>query len=85
MGAVLMTHTQAWHVAVPKVKSSTTVGAGDSFLGGLLAKLVEQRPLEEALRYAASAGTAALFTHGTGLCDPAEVDKLYAEMRVRNL
>lgn len=84
-GAVLMSGALAWHVAVPQVKSSTTVGAGDSFLGGLLAKLVAGKSLPEALRFAAAAGTAALFAHGTGLCDPAEVEKLDAKLQVREL
>ena len=84
-GAVLMNGTHAWHVAVPQVKSSTTVGAGDSFLGGLLVKLVAGKSLPEALRFAAAAGTAALFAHGTGLCDPAEVEKLDAKLQVREL
>jgi len=84
-GAVLLTQSKAWHVAVPKVKSSTTVGAGDSFLGGLLFKLVQNRPPPEALQYAASAGTAALFTHGTGLCEPSEVEKLNAGLSVREI
>jgi 6-phosphofructokinase 2 len=84
-GAVLLTQSQGWHAAVPKVKSLTTVGAGDSFLGGLLSKLVENRPLPEALQYAASAGTAALFTHGTGLCERSEVEKLNAGLTVREI
>ena len=84
-GAVLLTQSQGWHAAVPKVKSLTTVGAGDSFLGGLLSKLVENRPVPEALQYAASAGTAALFTHGTGLCERSEVEKLNAGLTVREI
>ncbi|HTP76788.1 MAG TPA: 1-phosphofructokinase family hexose kinase [Rhizomicrobium sp.] len=84
-GAVLINGSRAWHAAVPTVTSTTTVGAGDSFLGGLLTKLVEHQDLADALRYAASAGTAALFTHGTGLCDPAEVEKLYAATSVKEL
>ena len=84
-GAVLMDGSHAWHVIVPLVKTTTTVGAGDSFLGGLLTMLVEHRRLPDALRYAASAGTAALFSHGTGLCAPADVERLYAAVCVREL
>jgi 6-phosphofructokinase 2 len=84
-GAVLATKKNAWHVAVPQIRPMTTVGAGDSFLGGLLVKLIAGRPLPEALTFASAAGTAALVAHGTGLCDPAEVAKLNEGLSVREL
>lgn len=84
-GAVLITKSSAWHVAVPKVRASTTVGAGDSFLAGLLLKLVRGSDFPDALKYACAAGTAALFSAGTGLCDPLEVEKLYSSLAVQQL
>jgi 6-phosphofructokinase 2 len=75
-GAVLSTGAQAWSAMVPKITPRTTVGAGDSFLGGLLAKLETGVDYEVALRYAAAAGTAALLATGTGLADPAQIEKL---------
>jgi 6-phosphofructokinase 2 len=84
-GAVLVTPTQAWHAAVPQVRASTTVGAGDSFLGGLLLKLIAGCPADVALRYAAAAGTAALLTSGTGLCDPSDVERLNSEIAIAKL
>jgi len=85
LGAILVTRSDAWRATVPPVQSSTTVGAGDSFLGGLLVKLVEARPSEEALRYAAAAGTAALLSSGTGLCDRIDVERLNTEIVVTKL
>ena len=45
-GAVLITPLAAFHVSVPNVPSLTTVGAGDSFLGGFLVKLVDGKPFQ---------------------------------------
>lgn len=84
-GAILAEENSAWHAACPKVQASTTVGAGDSFLGGLLVKLLSGAPVEIALRYATAAGTAALLTAGTRLCDPADVEKLNTQIVLTSL
>jgi 6-phosphofructokinase 2 len=84
-GAVLADGKSAWHAAVPSVRASTTVGAGDSFLGGLLVKLLSGCTVEVALRYAAAAGTAALLTSGTGLCDPGDVSRLNEQIELTSL
>ena len=82
-GAVLVAADAAWHASVPRVESITTVGAGDSFLGALLVKLIDGAIPDDALRYAAAAGTASLLVTGTGLCAPAEVERLSAQVTVR--
>ena len=84
-GAVLCDGKSAWHAAVPRVQASTTVGAGDSFLGGLLVKLLGACSVEVALRYAAAAGTAALLTLGTGLCDLVDVSRLNEHVELTSL
>ncbi|MEI9991392.1 MAG: hexose kinase [Rhizomicrobium sp.] len=84
-GALLVSAKVSWHAAVPRVDSSTTVGAGDSFLGGLLVKLAAGAPDDIALGYAAAAGTAALLTSGTGLCAPADVERLCARVELTAL
>jgi 6-phosphofructokinase 2 len=84
-GALLVNASGAWHAAVPRVEGSTTVGAGDSFLGGFLVKLAAGAPQGEALRHAAAAGTAALLTSGTGLCAPDEVDRLSTQVELTAL
>jgi 6-phosphofructokinase 2 len=84
-GALLVGPSGAWHAAVPRVEAATTVGAGDSFLGGLLVKLISGAPDDMALRYAAAAGTAALLTCGTGLCEPAEVERLNGKVEITAL
>jgi 6-phosphofructokinase 2 len=84
-GAILGDGNSSWHAAVPTVLPLTTVGAGDSFLGGLLVKFLQGDAFDVALRHAAAAGTAALLTSGTGLCDPADVAKLSERVEITSL
>ncbi len=84
-GAVLLNARGAWHASVPRVETTTTVGAGDSFLGALLIRLLEGVGEEAALRYAAAAGTASLLVKGTELCAAADVGRLEAQTEVRAL
>ena len=79
-GAVLVGAGQALHVSVPPVKVRTSVGAGDAFLGGLLFKLESGAAIDAALRHAAACGTAALLSHGTGLCDRAQIERLLPQI-----
>ncbi|MFA5517510.1 MAG: 1-phosphofructokinase family hexose kinase [Desulfuromonadales bacterium] len=64
----------------PPVQVVSAVGAGDSFLGGLVFALTEDYPLADAFRYAIAAGTAAVLTPGTQLCRKRDVERIYKEM-----
>jgi 6-phosphofructokinase 2 len=59
------------------------VGAGDSFLAGLLWALDAGTGLEEALATAVAAGTAAVMATGTTLCQREEVMHLRQKVQVR--
>jgi 1-phosphofructokinase family hexose kinase len=81
-GSLGMDADGAWRVSSPPV-GRYTVGAGDSFLAGLLLSLDGGVPLPEALR-AASAVAAANTVHpGAAVFDPAEIDALAARIEVR--
>ena len=69
-------------VADPAV---STVGAGDSFLGGLVAALAGGQPLEEAFRVAVAAASAAVRMPGTGLCQPEDVKRLLPEVKIKEI
>lgn len=75
-GAVLDTAEGTWRATVPRVDAVSTVGAGDSFLGGLLVGFQAGESAERALARAVAAGTATAMTPATKLCDPAEVERL---------
>lgn len=66
-----------------EVQVVSTVGAGDSFLAGLLWAL-DQAPDDEAqaFRHAMAAGTAALLAPGTALARPEDVRRLAAQVQV---
>lgn len=75
-GALLVAADQAWRAAAMPILPISSVGAGDSFLGGMVHALAAGRPLEDAFRQGVAAGSAALLSPGTTLCDAREVRRL---------
>ena len=84
-GALLVGREVALRATAPRVEVLSTVGAGDSFLGGLTYELSRHSSLPEALKTAVAAGTAALLSPGTGLCDAKDVDRLRRLVDVTSL
>jgi 6-phosphofructokinase 2 len=62
-----------------KVPVRSAVGAGDSFVGGMVWALSKGQEIAEAFRFGLSAGAAAVMTPGTELCHRADIVKLYAD------
>ncbi|MBS0408801.1 MAG: 1-phosphofructokinase family hexose kinase [Proteobacteria bacterium] len=75
-GALLVSRGQAWRAAAPMITAVSTVGAGDSFLAGVVGALSEGGAPPEALRQGVAAGAASLLAPGTQLCRAADVEKL---------
>lgn len=65
-GALLATQAGRWYVQGPQVHAVSSVGSGDSFLGGLLSALDVGKDWIEALRDAVAAGTANTLSAGGG-------------------
>lgn len=84
-GALVATATEAWRAEAPKVEAVSAVGAGDSFLGGLVLGLASGETLEAAARRAIAAGSAALLSPGTELCRPDDVTRLARDVAMRRL
>ena len=84
-GALLVTAKRAWRSVPLKIEAVSTVGAGDSFLGGLVAALAADEPLEQAFRVAVAAASAAVRTPGTGLCQPEEVKRLLSDVQIKEI
>lgn len=80
-GARLITRRGALRAEVPDVKVVGTVGAGDSFLGGLIWALANGRAPPEAFRWAVAAGTAAVLNPGTELCHADDVVRLFEQVK----
>ncbi|HEX5358093.1 MAG TPA: 1-phosphofructokinase family hexose kinase [Aquabacterium sp.] len=84
-GALLVTAEQAWRAHALKVDVASTIGAGDSFLAGLVWALDQQHDLAQALRHAMAAGAAALLTSGTALSQPADIQRLLGDVQIQAL
>jgi 6-phosphofructokinase 2 len=82
---VLVTRDQAWFSEPLQVKVVGTVGAGDSFLGALLWSLSKNLGLDNALRNAVAAGSAALLTEGTQLASAEAIRRLAGQVRLQCL
>ena len=84
-GALLVTADKALRAGAVPVKVVSTIGAGDSFVGGLLWALHRGIDLEQALPYAMASAAAALLTAGTALCQAADVERLCKEVIVTSV
>jgi 6-phosphofructokinase 2 len=58
----------------------STVGAGDSFVGGMVWALARGEPFDDACRYALAASAASVGHPGTALCTRGEVERIHAEL-----
>ncbi len=79
-GALVITADQALRASSVPVTVKSSIGAGDSFVGGLVWALSRNINLEQAFRYGMAAGAAALLTTGTALCQAADVERLHDEV-----
>jgi 6-phosphofructokinase 2 len=86
-GAVLASAAspEAWVAVPPAVRVASSVGAGDSLVGGFLVGWMRGLPLREAFRLGVASGTAAVMTPGTELCRSADVRRLLPKIRLRRI
>ena len=75
-GALLVSAHETIRLKALPVSVSSAIGAGDSFLAGLIVALRRGDGLEAAGRLALAAASATLLTSGTALCDAAQVRQL---------
>jgi ribokinase len=78
-GALLRSGELELHVPAHRVKAVDTTGAGDTFVGGLVAAMLQGISLDKAVRYATCAGTLATMRFGAQTSIPSanEVDALF--------
>ena len=60
----------------PKVEKKSTVGAGDSMVGGMVWALSQNKTLKETIQMGVCCGTAATMNEGTQLFKVEDVKKL---------
>ena len=79
-GAVFVSRDATLQLPPIEAEVQSAVGAGDSFVAGMVYGLaVGWEPLK-AFRYGMAAGTAAVLTPGTNLAYPADIERLYASI-----
>jgi 6-phosphofructokinase 2 len=79
-GAILATAAGTIRLAAIPVQARSAVGAGDSFLAGLVLGLARGMAERDALALGIAAGAAAVGTYGTALVRREEVDRLYKQL-----
>lgn len=84
-GAMLVTNEMAEIFTPPPVKRKSTVGAGDSMVGGLVFYLSIGKSLAASVQYGVACGTAATLNPGTALCAKEDADRLYTWIHGGNL
>ena len=84
-GALLVCADGAFIAHPPKIKAISTIGAGDSSIGGFLAAAAAGKRSDEMIKTAVSFGSAACMSAGTRPPMPADVAKIYADVTVETL
>ncbi len=84
-GAMLACSAGCYTVRAPKIEALSTIGAGDSSIGGFCAAAKEGLDYPDMLRYAVSFGSAACMTEGTRPPKAEDVQKLLCQLEVVTL
>ncbi len=84
-GAVAVSADEAWWAWPPATAVVSATGAGDALLAGLLLRLTDGAPMDEALRLGTAAGSASCLSVGTQLCRREEAERLLPQVRVERV
>lgn len=76
-GAVLVTKDSYEFVPAPNVAKKSTVGAGDSMVGGMVWSLSQNKSLKEVIRWGVACGSAATMNEGTQLFKFEDAKRLF--------
>ena len=79
-GAMLVTQEEIVRAGAVATSLLSTIGAGDSFVGGMVWALNRDAGMREAFRYGMAAAAAALSHAGTELGSAAEIEQRFAEV-----
>lgn len=76
-GAVLVTKDLYEYIPAPNVVKKSTVGAGDSMVGGMVWALSQNKSLKEVIRWGVACGSAATMNEGTQLFKIEDAKRLF--------
>lgn len=77
-GAMVATEGKVKRFPAPQVEHVSSIGAGDSMVAGIVYSLFKKLPLENAILYGLSCGSATVKSPGTELLQKEDVEQLYA-------
>lgn len=80
-GAMLISKKETEFVTAPKAVKKSTVGAGDSMVGGMVWALSQNKTLKEVIQWGVACGTAATMNEGTQLFKKEDAERLFEEMQ----
>lgn len=81
-GAILASREATYRLPAPPVEPVSSLGAGDSFLAGFVFRMAQGCGVEMAFRTAVAAGSAAVITPASELCQRADIERLEAGLPV---
>lgn len=84
-GAMLITDDECYRAIPPSITPKSSVGAGDSMVGGMVYSLSLGKSMQEALQMGVACGTAAIMNPGTSLCKPEDIRTIYNQVQVFSL
>ncbi len=84
-GALLASREGIYTCTPPDVKVKSTIGAGDSSIGGFIAATLEGESAAEALRRSVAFGTAACLSEGTRPPMREDVERILGEVMLENI
>jgi len=76
-GAVLITKDEIHFVPAPNVSKKSTVGAGDSMVGGMTWALSQNKSMKEVVQWGVACGSAATMSEGSRLFQKEDAEKLF--------
>jgi 1-phosphofructokinase len=84
-GAVCACDGVVWRSEAPPVTAQSTVGSGDAFLACVLLALLAGADPSTALAFGTAAGSASAALPGSGLCTPADLERVLCHVKIRPL
>lgn len=79
-GTYLYNQAGTKEFTLPEIEVNSSIGAGDSFVGGLVAGLVEGKSIEDSICYGIAAASSTLKTPGTDLCELSDVQAISKQL-----
>ena len=84
-GAILLTAGKAYIANCPQIQAVSTIGAGDSTIAGFIAATYRGETDAKCLQTAVAYGTAACLTPGTLPPRPEDLEKIFAQVQVKEV